>query len=71
MDYLLKSFALHCGLSQAHYWHLRLFSSILWLPLLVILYLLLFDKRKQPPTARPTVSLWVNSKGRLIGRPTP
>ena len=71
MDYLLKSIALHCGLSQAHYWHLRLLSSILFLPLLTILYLLLFDKRKHPtpPAARASVSLWVNKEGRLIGRP--
>lgn len=73
MDYLLKSIALHCNLSQAHYWHLRLLSSILFLPFLTVLYLLLFDRRKRPsaPPARPNVSLWINSEGQLIARPAP
>jgi len=71
MDHFLKLLAYNCGLSQSQYWHLRLLSSVSLVPLLAILYLVFFDKRgrRRPPAARPNVSLWVNSDGRLIALP--
>ncbi|MGI4761316.1 MAG: hypothetical protein ACRYF0_11450 [Janthinobacterium lividum] len=63
MEYLLKILAQHGALSPTHYWHLRLLSAILFGPLLGILYLLIFGKRKRP-AAGPT--MWVNSKGQLL-----
>ena len=64
MEYLLKSLAQHGALSPAHYWHLRLLSAILLGPLLGILYLVFFGKRRRPPL--PTgPTMWVNSKGQL------
>ncbi|MGI4867439.1 MAG: hypothetical protein ACRYFZ_26205 [Janthinobacterium lividum] len=73
MDHFLKLLAYDCGLSQTQYWHLRLLGSISLVPLLGVLYLVLFDKRQQrsPPPARPTLSLWVSSDGRLIALPEP
>ena len=72
MDHLLKTFALYCGLSQSQYWHLRLLSSILFVPSLGVLYLAFFGKRERPspPVPLPNVSLSVNSEGRLIALPT-
>jgi hypothetical protein len=70
MDHFLKILAYDCGLSQVQYWHLRLLSSVSLGPLLGILYLVFFDKqRRRSPPARPDVSLWVNSEGRLIAIP--
>jgi len=70
MDHFLKLLAYDCGLSQAQYWHLRLLSSVSLGPLLGVLYLVFFDKRgRRSPRARPNVSLWVNSEGRLIALP--
>ena len=71
MDHFLKLLAYDCGLSQSQYWHLRLLSSVSLMPLLCIFYLVFFDKRAQrtPPAARPHLSLWVNSDGRLIALP--
>lgn len=72
MDHFLKLLAYDCGLSQSQYWHLRLLCSISLVPLLGVLYLVLFDKRTRrspPATGRPTFSLWVSSDGRLIALP--
>jgi hypothetical protein len=66
MDYFLKTFALQCGLSLSDHWHLRLVLSVSFGPLLAILYLLLFGRRRQ----RPAYSLWVRQDGRLVARPT-
>ena len=68
MEYLLKILASHGALSPAHYWHLRLLSSIALGPLLGVLYLLVAGKRKRPilPAAGPT--LWINSDGQLFYR---
>ena len=66
MDHLLKTFALHCGLSMSHYWHLRLLLSVSLGPLVGVLYLLLFGRRER----RRSYSLWISREGRLIARPT-
>lgn len=66
MDHLLKTFALHCGLSLSHYWHLRLVLSVSLGPLLGVLYLVLFGRR-----GRRAYSLWVRPDGKLVARPTP
>jgi hypothetical protein len=70
MEYLLKTLAQHGALSPAHYWHLRLLSSISLGPLLGILYLLFFGKRKRSKLhatgTGPT--MWVNSKGQLFSQ---
>jgi hypothetical protein len=73
MDHFFQQLAYHCGLSQNQYWHLHLLSTVSFLPLLGVLYLVFFGKRKQPSSsakARPTVSLWVDSTGRLVALPT-
>jgi hypothetical protein len=64
MDHLLKTFALYCGLSQNHYWHLRLVLSVSFGPMLGVLYLLLFGRRGR----RPTYTLWVRHDGKLVAR---
>jgi len=64
MDHLLKTFALHCGLSMSHYWHLRLLLSVSLGPLLGVLYLVLFGRR-----GRRGYSLWISREGRLVARP--
>ncbi len=71
MDHFLKLLAYDCGLSQTQYWQLRLLGSISFMPLLGVLYLLFFGRRKQPgpPAARPALSLWVTSEGRLVALP--
>ncbi len=46
MDYLIKTIAHAWDLSPAHYWHLRLLSSLMLVPLLGVLYVVLFDRRK-------------------------
>ncbi len=66
MDHLLKTFALHCGLSQSHYWHLRLVLSVSFGPLLGVLYLVLFGRRGR----RRAYRLWVRPDGKLVARPT-
>lgn len=66
MDHLLKTFALHCGLSLSDYWHLRLVLSITFGPLLAVLYLVLSGRRGR----RPVYSLWVRKDGKLVARPT-
>jgi hypothetical protein len=68
MEYLLKVLAQHGALSPAHYWHLRLLSSISLGPLLGIFYLVFFGKRKRPGLAAPGPTMWVNSKGKLFSR---
>ncbi|NML67549.1 hypothetical protein HHL22_20300 [Hymenobacter sp. RP-2-7] len=68
MDHLLKEWALQCGMSLSQYWHLRLIMSVSLLPLLAILYLILFDKRTRRRAAR-SYSLWVRSDGQLVARP--
>lgn len=73
MDHFFQQLAYHCGLSQNQYWHLHLLSSIAFLPLLGVLYLVFFSKRKQITPAAggsTTVSLWVDSAGRLVALPT-
>jgi hypothetical protein len=73
MDHFFQQLAYHCGLSQNQYWHLHLLSTVSFLPLLGVLYLVFFSKRKQPnapAVARPVLSLWVNSAGQLVARPT-
>jgi hypothetical protein len=72
MDHFFQQLAYHCGLSQNQYWHLHLLSTVSFLPLLGVLYLIFFGKRKQPnpPTvAQPALSLWVNSAGQLVALP--
>ncbi|RZK32474.1 MAG: hypothetical protein EOO63_01260 [Hymenobacter sp.] len=73
MDHFLKTLAYDCGLSQSQYWHLRLLGSISLVPLLGVLYLVLFDKRRRssPAATRPALSLWVSSNGQLIALPPP
>ncbi len=66
MDHLLKTFALHCGLSQSHYWHLRLVLSVSFGPMLGVLYLVLFGRRGR----RAAYRLWVRPDGKLVARPT-
>ena len=66
MDQLVKTFALHCGLSLSQYWHLRLVLSVSLGPLLAIGYLIVSGWRKPP---RPTYTLWVNHSGQLVARP--
>lgn len=66
MDHLLKTFALHCGLSLSQYWHLRLLASMSLVPVLTGLYVAFFDKRRQPKPR--TYSLWVGRDGRLVAR---
>jgi hypothetical protein len=71
MEYLLKVLAQHGALSPAHYWHLRLLGSISLGPLLGILYLVFFGKRKRPglaTTGAPGPTMWVNSEGKLFSR---
>lgn len=70
MEYLLKTLAQHGALSHAHYWHLRLLSSIALGPLLGIIYLVLFGKRKRPgrPAPNDAPTMWVNSEGQLLSR---
>jgi hypothetical protein len=65
MDHLLKAFALHCGLSMSHYWHLRLLLSVSLGPLLGVFYLVLFGRRGR----RRGYSLWISPEGRLVARP--
>lgn len=66
MDHLLKTWALHCGLSISQYWHLRLLLSVSLVPLLAGLYVAFFDKhRRRKPR---TYSLWVRRDGRLVAR---
>lgn len=65
MYHLLKTFALHCGLSMSHYWHLRLLLSVSLGPLLGVLYLVLFGRRGR----RRGYSLWISREGRLVARP--
>lgn len=67
MDHLLKTFALHCGLSLSQYWHLRLVCSVSLVPLLAVGYLIVCGWRKRP---RPTYTLWVRHDGQLVARPT-
>jgi len=66
MDHVLKTFALHCGLSLSHYWHLRLLLSVSFGPLMAIGYLIVSGWRKPP---RPTYTLWVRHDGQLVARP--
>jgi hypothetical protein len=66
MDHLLKTFALHCGLSLSHYWHLRLLLSVSLGPLLGVLYLVVFGRRGR----RPEYTLWVSHDGKLVARPS-
>jgi len=69
MEYLLKSLAQHGALSPAHYWHLRLLSAILLGPLLGILYLVVFGRRRRPGARTSTgPTMWVDSKGQLLYR---
>ena len=42
-------------LSPAHYWHLRMLSSLLLVPLLGVLYVVLFDRPRRP---KPGRQLW-------------
>ncbi len=48
MDYVIKAIVQHWHLSAAHYWHLRLLSATSLMPLLGIMYLVIFTKRKRP-----------------------
>jgi hypothetical protein len=68
MEHILKILAHHWALTSAQYWHLRLLVATSLGPLLGILYLILFGRRKQsrPNTvADSEPSLWVSSQGRL------
>lgn len=46
MQHLIQAIAQHWDLSPAQYWHLRLLSALSLVPLLGILYVVLFDRRK-------------------------
>jgi hypothetical protein len=46
MDHFLKVLAQHWHLDAAQYVHLHLLSAMSLVPLLAILYLVLFDKRR-------------------------
>ena len=46
MDHLLKVLAQHWHLDAAQYVHLHLLSAMALVPLLAVLYLVLFDKRR-------------------------
>jgi hypothetical protein len=73
MDHFFQHMASYCGLTQNQYWHLHLLSSITFLPLLGVLYLVFSTKRKHPTpsmTGHSSVSLWVDSAGRLVALPT-
>jgi hypothetical protein len=45
METILKSLAQHWHFTAAQYWHMRLLVAIMLVPLLAILYVVLFDKR--------------------------
>lgn len=47
MEHVIKAIAEHWHLSAAHYWHLRLLSSISLVPMLGVVYLALFSKRRR------------------------
>lgn len=68
MYHQLEALALRCGLSLSQYWHLRLLLSMSLAPLLLVFYLVLFEKRERrlPPRS---YSLWVRSDGQLVARP--
>lgn len=69
MEYLLKMLAQHWHLSSAHYWHLRLLSSILLGPLVGVLYLVFFGglaPRKPRVTTGPRPPMRISSTGKLI-----
>ncbi|WP_201987090.1 hypothetical protein [Hymenobacter rubidus] len=55
MIHLIKHLAQVWDLSPAHYWHLRMLSSLLLTPLLGVLYIVFFDRPKRPTTGR---QLW-------------
>ncbi len=46
METLIKTIAHAWDLSPAHYWHLRILSSLMLMPLLGVLYLVFFNRRK-------------------------
>lgn len=63
METILKSLAQHWHLTASAYWQLRLLLAISLVPLLGVLYVVLFDRRTRLlnklrsiglPTARPT-----------------
>ena len=43
------------GLSPVHYWHLRILCALLLVPLLGVLYIVLFDR---PRRLKPGRQLW-------------
>jgi hypothetical protein len=46
MEQLIKILAQHWGLSPANYFHLHILTSLMLVPLLAVLYVVLFDKHK-------------------------
>lgn len=68
----LLHFLVHRGvLSPAHYWPLRLLSTIALGPLLAVAYLFLFNwrtPRRPGAAAGPLPSMWVSSEGQLLVR---
>ena len=44
MDYVIRTIAHAWDLSPAHYWHLRILTSLLFVPLLGVLYVAFFDR---------------------------
>lgn len=46
MEIVIKAIAEHWHLSSSHYWHLRLLSAISLGPLIGVMCLALFSKRK-------------------------
>lgn len=47
MQHLIKAIAEHWHLTAATYWHLRLLSAISLGPLIAVMYLVLFSKRRR------------------------
>ena len=52
MDYVIKTIAHAWELSPAHYWHLRLLTSILLGPLVGVIYLVFFGGLWRPKTPK-------------------
>ena len=55
MAYFINHLIQFWGLSPVHYWHLRLLTALLLMPLLGVLYVVLFDRPRRPTAAR---KLW-------------
>ena len=52
MVHLINYLAHAWGLSPAHYWHLRMLCALLLVPLLGVLYVVIFDRPRRVTKAR-------------------